>query len=155
VTVVPQTRYAPSRGGYLAYQVLGDGPVDVMVIAELLSHCEHRWNEPTLARCLERLGEAGRVVMFDKRGAGLSDPVTPATLPTLEERAQDDASVLDTVGSSRCAVAGFSEGGVDAMFFAATRPERDCPNLDRAHRRTTSCRGSGASGLTGSDPLRG
>jgi class 3 adenylate cyclase len=122
--VVPRTRYAPSRGGYLAYQVLGEGPIDVMVIAELLSHCEHRWNEPTLSRALQKLGKVGRIVMFDKRGTGLSDPVTPETLPTLEERAEDVASVLDAVGSSRCAVAGFSEGGVDAMYFAATRPER-------------------------------
>jgi class 3 adenylate cyclase/alpha-beta hydrolase superfamily lysophospholipase len=120
----PVTRYAPSRDGYLAYQVLGEGPVDLLVIAELLSHCEHRWDEPTLSRCLQRLAETCRVVMFDKRGTGLSDPVSPGALPTLEERAQDVAAVLDAARSSRCALAGFSEGGVDAMFFAATRPNR-------------------------------
>jgi pimeloyl-ACP methyl ester carboxylesterase/class 3 adenylate cyclase len=120
----PETKYATSRGGYVAYQTLGDGPVDLMMVTELLSHCEHRWEEPALARSLQRLAEVSRIILFDKRGTGLSDPVAPDRLPTLEERADDVAAVLDAVGSPRCALAGFSEGGVDAIFFAATRPER-------------------------------
>ena len=94
----PETRYALSRGGYLAYQTLGEGPVDLVMVAELLSHCEHRWEEPALTRSVERLAEVARVVLFDKRGTGLSDPVPLDRLPTLEERADDLAAVLDAVG---------------------------------------------------------
>jgi pimeloyl-ACP methyl ester carboxylesterase/class 3 adenylate cyclase len=108
----------------VAYQVLGDGPVDLIAVAELLSHCEHRWEEPGLTRSLSRLTSFSRLILFDKRGTGLSDPVAVDHLPSLEERAQDLAGVLDAVGVEHAAVAGFSEGGVDAMFFAATRPER-------------------------------
>jgi class 3 adenylate cyclase/pimeloyl-ACP methyl ester carboxylesterase len=122
--VGPETRYARSRDGFLAYQVLGDGPVDVIAVAELLSHCEHRWEEPGLTRSLHRIASFSRLLLYDRRGTGLSDPVSPDRLPSLEERAQDLGAVLDAVGSARAAVAGFSEGGVDAMFFAAANPER-------------------------------
>jgi pimeloyl-ACP methyl ester carboxylesterase/class 3 adenylate cyclase len=120
----PVTRYAESRGGFVAYQTLGDGPVDLVMVAELVSHCEHRWEEPALTRAMERLADVSRVVLFDKRGTGLSDPVSLDRLPTLEERAEDLSAVLDAVGTTSCALAGFSEGGVDSIFFAATRPER-------------------------------
>ena len=120
----PVTRYAESRGGFVAYQTLGAGPVDLVMVAELVSHCEHRWEEPALTRGMERFADVSRVVLFDKRGTGLSDPVSLDRLPTLEERAEDLSAVLDAVGATSCALAGFSEGGVDAIFFAATRPER-------------------------------
>jgi class 3 adenylate cyclase len=120
----PETRYAQSRDGFVAYQTLGDGPVELVMVAELVSHCEHRWEEPALTRAMDRLADVSRVVLFDKRGTGLSDPVALDRLPTLEERAEDLDAVLDTVGTTSCALAGFSEGGVDAIFFAATRPER-------------------------------
>jgi class 3 adenylate cyclase/pimeloyl-ACP methyl ester carboxylesterase len=120
----PETRYARSEDGFVAYQVLGEGPVDFVIATELLSHCEHRWDEPSIARSLERLAAFSRLIMFDKRGTGLSDPVPVDRLPTLEARARDLDAVLDAVGAARPVLAGFSEGGVDAIFFAATRPER-------------------------------
>ncbi len=78
----PQTRYARSGDAYIAYQVMGDGPVDVVLVSELLSHCEHRWEEPRLARSLRRLGSFSRVIQFDRRGTGLSDPVPVDRLPS-------------------------------------------------------------------------
>ena len=121
---MPQTRYVRSGDVYLAYQVMGDGPTDLLVVTELVSHSEHRWEEPTLARSLRRLASLGRLVMFDKRGTGLSDPVPLDRLPTLEQRAEDITAVCDAVGARRPVVVGFSEGGVDSAFFAATRPDR-------------------------------
>jgi class 3 adenylate cyclase len=122
--MAPETQYARSGDGYVAYQVLGSGPPDLLVVAELLSHCEHRWEEPGLARALRRLARFSRLILFDKRGTGLSDPVAVDRLPTLEQRAADMEAVVDAVGAAEPAVAGFSEGGIDAIFFAATRPAR-------------------------------
>ena len=121
---MPETRYARSGDTYLAYQVLGQGPPDVVAMTELCSHVEHCWEEPTLARQLRRLASFGRLILFDKRGTGLSDPVPLDRLPTLEQRARDLDAVLEAVGSTSAVLVGFSEGGVDAMFFAATRPSR-------------------------------
>ena len=118
----PVTSYVESRGGFVAYQTLGDGPVDLMLVAELVSHCEHRWEEPALTRALWRLADVSRVILFDKRGTGLSDPVALDRLPTLEERADDLAAVLDAVGATSCALAGFSEGGVDADLLRGDSP---------------------------------
>jgi pimeloyl-ACP methyl ester carboxylesterase len=122
--VNPTTKYARSGDHYLAYQVLGDGPRDLVVVAEMVSHCEYRWEEPTLTRSLHRLASFGRLILFDRRGAGLSDPAPIDRLPTLEERADDLEAVLVATGAERPVVMGFSEGGVDALFFAATRPDR-------------------------------
>jgi pimeloyl-ACP methyl ester carboxylesterase len=121
--VPPQTRYAQSGDHFLAYQVLGEGPRDLVAIAEMVSHCEYRWEEPTLTRALNRLASFGRLILFDRRGAGLSDPVPVDRLPTLEERADDVAAVLAATEAKRPVLLGFSEGGLDAMFFAATRPD--------------------------------
>lgn len=120
----PETRYVNSGGVHLAYQVIGDGPIDLLVVTEALSHCELRWEEPSLARSLRQLASFSRLIMFDKRGTGLSDPVPAAALPTLEQRLEDLEAVLDAVGSRRTAVMGASEGGAESMMFAATRPER-------------------------------
>src|SRR4029453_10496043 len=118
--MVPETRYARSGDGYLALQVLGSGPVDLLVVTELLSHCEHRGEEPALSRALQRLASFTRLILFDRRGTGLSDPLSLDRLPTLEQRAADMEAVLAAVGADRPVVAGFSEGGVDAIFLAAT-----------------------------------
>jgi pimeloyl-ACP methyl ester carboxylesterase len=121
----PVTRYAESRGGFVAYQTLGDGPVDLVIVAELVSHCEHRWEEPALTRAMERLADFSRVVLFDKRGTGLSDPVSLDRLPTLEERAEDLSGVLDAVGTDdELRVGGILRGWGRRHFFAATHPER-------------------------------
>jgi pimeloyl-ACP methyl ester carboxylesterase len=120
----PQTKYAKSGGVHIAYQVVGEGPLDLVLIPGLISHLELAWEEPTLARSLQRLASFSRLILFDKRGTGLSDPVPLAQLPTLEERMDDVRAVMDAVGSERAALVGVSEGGALAFLFAATYPQR-------------------------------
>lgn len=104
--------------------MVGDGPVDLVLVAELLSHSEHRWDEPKLARSLRRLASFTRLIQFDRRGTGLSDPVPVDRLPTLEQRMADLSAVLDAVGAPRPVVLGFGEGGVESILYAASHPER-------------------------------
>jgi pimeloyl-ACP methyl ester carboxylesterase len=120
----PQTRYAKSGGLNIAYQVVGEGPLDLVYVAGWISNVELMWEEPAHAHVLARLASFSRLIAFDKRGTGLSDPVPLDRLPTLEERMDDVRAVLDAVGSERAAVFGFSEGGVMSALFAATYPER-------------------------------
>ena len=91
----PQTRYARSGGLSIAYQVVGDGPVDLVATPGYVSHVEYHWEEPSLARYLRRLASFSRLVVFDKRGTGMSDRVAPSDLPTLEERMDDLRAVMD------------------------------------------------------------
>lgn len=118
----PTTRYARCGDLAIAYQVIGDGPEDLVIAPGFISHVELAWEEPSLRRFLLGLASFRRLIVFDKRGTGLSDP-TP-TAPTLEERADDLEAVMDAAGSSRAAILGVSEGGPMALMFAATRPER-------------------------------
>lgn len=118
------TEYVRSGDAYLAYQVVGDGAVDIVIVAELLSQVDHRWEEPKLARSLRRLASFGRLIQFDRRGTGLSDRVPVDRLPTLEQRMQDLLAVLDAVGSATPVVVGFGEGGVESILFAASHPAR-------------------------------
>jgi pimeloyl-ACP methyl ester carboxylesterase len=118
----PATRYARSGDLAIAYQVIGDGPEDLVLAPGFLSHVELAWEEPSLRRFLLRLASFRRLIVFDKRGTGLSDPTPRAA--TLEERAQDLEAVMDAAGSQRAALLGISEGGSMALMFAATRPER-------------------------------
>jgi len=120
----PETRYARSGPYNIAYQVVGDGPFDLLWIPGFVSNIELAWEEPLLARYLTRLARFSRLILFDKRGAGMSDRVSPDALPTLEERMQDLVVVLDAVGSKRAALLSDSEGGNLATLFAATRPDR-------------------------------
>jgi len=106
----------------IAYTVIGDGPVDIIFGVGLMSHIDLLWGDPHGASWLRRLGAAGRVILFDKPGTGLSDPVTGD--PTLDERVEDFAAVLDAAGSRRAVVIGLSEAGPPAAVLAATRPER-------------------------------
>ena len=106
----------------IAYQVLGEGPLDVVFIPGFVSNVEFYWELPTTARIFERLASFSRVVLWDKRGTGLSDPVD--RVPTLDERVDDLMAVMDTVGSERAAFFGVSEGGPMGLLFAATHPER-------------------------------
>jgi class 3 adenylate cyclase len=122
--VAPGTRYARSGGVNIAYQVVGDGPVDLVYVPGWVSHVELAWELPQLARGLERLASFSRLILFDKRGTGMSDPVPASELPTLEQRMDDVRAVLDAVGSERAAVFGASEGGNMSMLFAATYPDR-------------------------------
>src|SRR5262245_1604754 len=120
----PETRYAKSGDLNIAYQGVGDGPRDLSYVPGWISNVELNWEEPPLAHLLDRLAGFSRLILFDKRGTGLSDPVPADRLPTLEERMDDVRAVLDAVGSRETAVFGFSEGGLMSVLFAATYPER-------------------------------
>jgi class 3 adenylate cyclase len=120
----PDTHYAKSEGVNIAYQVVGDGLVDLVYVPGWVSHVELAWELPELAESFERLASFSRLVLFDKRGTGMSDPVGATELPTLEQRMDDVRAVMDAVGSERAAIFGASEGGNMSMLFAATYPER-------------------------------
>ena len=120
----PKTRFTRSGDLHIAYQVLGEGPLDLVYVPGWISHVELAWEEPTVARFLRRLASFSRLIMFDKRGTGLSDRVPNDKLPSLEERIDDLRAVMDAVGSKRAAMFGFSEGGNLSATFAATYPER-------------------------------
>ncbi|MCI0635726.1 MAG: adenylate/guanylate cyclase domain-containing protein [Actinobacteria bacterium] len=122
--VVPQTRYARSGDVNIAYQVVGHGPFDLVYVPGFVSNIDLMWEEPSLAGFLERLGSFSRLILFDKRGTGLSDAVPMEELPTLEQRMDDVRAVMDAVGSERAALIGHSEGGNMSVLFAATYPER-------------------------------
>jgi class 3 adenylate cyclase len=121
---VPRTRYARSGDLNIAYQVFGSGSLDLVYVPGWVSHVEETWESPDYAEFLRRLGSFARVVMFDKRGTGLSDPVAIDRLPTLEERMDDVRAVMDAAQSRRAAVFGVSEGGNMSVLFAASFPER-------------------------------
>jgi DNA-binding winged helix-turn-helix (wHTH) protein/pimeloyl-ACP methyl ester carboxylesterase len=119
---LPQVRYARSGNVNIAYQVIGSGPIDIVFVMGWVSHLEEFWTEPSFARFLGRLAGVSRLIVFDKRGTGLSDRVLE--LPTLEQRMDDVRAVMDAVGSTRAALLGVSEGGPMCSLFAATYPER-------------------------------
>ena len=123
---VPVTRYAKSGDVHIAYQVFGSGATDLVFVPGFISHIENYWDHPDLARWLLRLGAFARVIMFDKRGTGLSDPVS--NVPSLDLRMDDVRAVMDAAGSKRAALLGVSEGGALAVLFAATYPQR-CSQL--------------------------
>lgn len=122
----PTTRYAKSGDVHIAYQVFGDGPLDLVVAPGFVSHIDNYWDEPSFARWLSRLGRFSRVVIFDKRGTGLSDRVSE--LPGMDQRMDDVRAVMDAAGVERAAVMGISEGGSLASLFAAHHPAR-CQSL--------------------------
>jgi len=119
---VPQTRYAQSGNVSIAYQVVGDGPFDLVYAPAFVSHVELAWEIPSLAAYFRRLASFSRLIRFDKRGTGMSDRV--GSLPTLETRMDDLRAVMDAARSERAAIIGVSEGGPMAVLFAATYPDR-------------------------------
>jgi pimeloyl-ACP methyl ester carboxylesterase/DNA-binding winged helix-turn-helix (wHTH) protein len=119
----PPTRYARSGDINIAYQVLGNGPLDIVFVMGWVSHVEMFWAEPSFARFLSRLASFGRLIVFDKRGTGLSDAIPLSDLPTLEQRMDDVRAVMSAVGSKRALLVGVSEGGPLTTLFAATYPE--------------------------------
>lgn len=121
----PKTQYAKSGEVHIAYQVYGQGEKDLIFVPGFISQIEHYWEEPTWARWLTRLGKFARVVLFDKRGTGLSDRVA---VPPMDERMDDIRAVMDAVGMEKASVMGISEGGSLASVFAAYHPKR-CENL--------------------------
>jgi pimeloyl-ACP methyl ester carboxylesterase/DNA-binding winged helix-turn-helix (wHTH) protein len=120
----PETLYARSGDVNIAYQVIGDAPLDLVFVMGWVSHMEYFWREPRFARFLMRLASFSRLILFDKRGTGLSDRVPINQLPTLEQRMDDVRAVMDAVGSERAALCGVSEGGPMCSLFAATYPEK-------------------------------
>jgi pimeloyl-ACP methyl ester carboxylesterase len=118
----PDIRYAQSGGVNIAFQVVGEGPRDLVYVPGWVSNIELNWEEPALARFLTRLGSFSRLILFDKRGTGLSDRVTD--MPSLEVRMDDVRAVMDAVGSERAALFGASEGGPMCALFSATYPLR-------------------------------
>src|SRR6266511_1011704 len=119
-----ETRYAHSGTLNIAYRVFGEGPVDVLMVPGFISHVEYAWREPSLARFIRKLSAFSRVVMFDKRGMGLSDRLSAEGSPRLEERMDDVRAVMDAVGSVRAALFAWSEGGPMSIQLAATQPDR-------------------------------
>src|SRR5947209_10068134 len=119
---LPETRYALSGDVNVAYQVMGNGPVDIIMVPGFMSHIEFRHELPGYTASLRRLSSFARVITFDKRGQGLSDRVSDA--PSLEQRMDDVRAVMDAVGSNRAVLFGNSEGGAMSALFAATYPDR-------------------------------
>lgn len=120
----PETRYARSGDVSIAYQVVGRGPLDVVMVPGFPSHLELAWEHPRLAHLYRRLASFSRLILLDKRGVGLSDRVPVSELPGVEQRMDDLSAVLDAVGVERAALIGASDGGPLAAVFAATYPER-------------------------------
>jgi class 3 adenylate cyclase len=116
------TRYAKSGEYHLAYSVTGEGPLDILYVPTWLSQIEHLWESPRVNRFFERSAHLGRLIMFDRRGSGMSDPIHGA--PTLEEQMDDVNAVLDAAGSERAVVLAALEGGPMACLYAATHPDR-------------------------------
>src|SRR5881397_3890349 len=121
-TAAPETRYARSGDVHIAYQVFGEGDLDVVIVPGYTTHVELVWEHEPSARFMERLASFARVISFDRRGSGLSDPVAEA--PTFEQRMDDVRAVMDAAGSERAALIGISEGVPMSILFAATYPQR-------------------------------
>jgi class 3 adenylate cyclase/pimeloyl-ACP methyl ester carboxylesterase len=125
VSVPPETRYARNGAIHLAYQVLGSGPPDLLVVQSgPNTHVDHNWMEPSLARFIRRLASFSRLVVYDNRGVGLSDPVPGSAAPAMDEQVDDIRAVLDETGCQRAVLAGNWAGCAPALVFAAAHPER-------------------------------
>jgi class 3 adenylate cyclase len=121
----PQTRYVKTEDGtHIAYQVVGDGPIDLIFVPWWWNHLESQWDDPLISHFLDRLATFSRLILFDMRGVGLSDPAPLNDLPKLERWMGDAKAVLDAVDSSHAIVLGHGDGGLVAMLLAATYPER-------------------------------
>ncbi len=121
---VPETRYARNGDIHLAYQILGDGPVDLVLFGTFVSHVELIWEDVDAASFLRRLASFSRLIIFDKRGVGMSDPLPTDSPPTLEERLEDVRAVMDAAGSETAVLFGNSEGAQLGVLFATTYPDR-------------------------------
>jgi pimeloyl-ACP methyl ester carboxylesterase len=120
-SALPEVRYTRSGEVDIAYATLGSGPVDLVLVMGWLTHLEVYWEEPSFRRFAQRLAAFTRLILFDKRGMGLSDRTT---VGTLEQRMDDVRAVLDSVGSERAVLMGISEGAPLSLLFAASHPER-------------------------------
>src|SRR5688572_30898601 len=121
---VPETHYVQNGDVNIAYQVIGEGDIDIVFVMGWVSHLEYFWKHHLFASFLEKLASFSRLILFDKRGTGLSDRVPIMELPTLEQRIEDVRAVMDAAGSKRAVLVGVSEGGPMCALFAASDPER-------------------------------
>jgi pimeloyl-ACP methyl ester carboxylesterase len=117
---LPETQYAQSGDFNIAYQVMGSGPIDIVLVPGIISHIDYQHELPGYTQVLRRLAKFSRVITFDKRGQGLSDRL--ADVPSLDERIDDVRAVMDAVGSQRAALIGFSEGASMSVLFASSTP---------------------------------
>jgi class 3 adenylate cyclase len=124
VSTEPETRYATRGDAHIAYQVVGDAPLDLVVVSTWFSHLEAQWEFPAFAQYLRRLASFTRLITFDKYGIGLSDPIPSRNLPPLEDWVDDVRAVMDAAGSEAAVILGANEGSMMATLFAATYPER-------------------------------
>ena len=122
--LLPEIRYAQRGDIHVAYQVLGEGEIDLVFVSEWFFHLEGRPDIPSPTRFFRRLSSFSRFITFDKYGIGLSDPAPAGSLPPLEEWMDDVRAVMDAAGSERAAILGAGEGGIMAAMFAATHPDR-------------------------------
>src|SRR5215212_8918090 len=120
--MTPRTRYARSGDVNIAYQIHGDGPIDILLSVGIISHLEHLWEEPGVVRLFDRLAEFSRLIIMDRRGSGLSDPLTGPL--ELEDELDDVTAVLDAVGSERVALYAQTSSGPLAALYAVRHPER-------------------------------
>jgi len=120
----PETRFASTPEGEVGYQVFGDGPIDLLYVASWRWNIDAMWLEPRIERFFTHLASFSRVIVFDKRGTGISDPVPLGALPTLEQWTDDIGAVLDAVDSERAAILGHGDGSIMAMLYAAAHPDR-------------------------------
>jgi class 3 adenylate cyclase len=124
VAEIPETRFAKLGDDRIAYQVVGEGPPDLLWLGGLGEPIDSRWDYPPCASFVRRLASFSRLIMLDRRGVGGSDPVSSQALPSWEAWADDALTVLDAVGSERATILGTIQGGPTAILFAATRPDR-------------------------------
>jgi class 3 adenylate cyclase/alpha-beta hydrolase superfamily lysophospholipase len=124
VSTEPETRYATRGDAHIAYQVVGDAPLDVVLVSTWFSHLEAQWEFPAFAHYLRRLSSFSRLIVFDKYGIGLSDPIPSRSLPPLEDWMDDVRTVMDAADSEAAVILGANEGSMMAALFAATYPER-------------------------------
>src|SRR5882762_4288699 len=122
MTTIPTAKYAKSADVHIAYQVVGEGAQNLVLVPGWVSHIEYAWEDPSCSHFLRRLASFSRLILLDRRGTGLSDRVSE--LPTLEQRMDDVRAVMDAAGSERAALFGVSEGGPMCALFAATYPQR-------------------------------
>lgn len=122
--MIPETKYAESPNGAIGYQVFGDGPVDLVFITQWLTNVDGYWEEPSAARYFDRLASFARVIIFDKLGTGVSDPMSADEFPTIEGWVQDVVAVMEAANSEKAVIVGDVEGGTMAIRFATMYPER-------------------------------
>ncbi len=120
----PEPRFAWNGDSTVAYEVVGDGPVDLVYMPGFINNLEVVWDNPLMARFLKRLASFSRLIMIDRRGMGLSDRLSPEDLPPIEELVDDINAVLDSVGSERAVIFGTSDCGAIGSMYAASHPDR-------------------------------